>query len=112
MNDQREPISINSSAIAVAGVGGLGMIALVVIIAATFAVARWLLLGGVSGGVILAALLILRRRHRQLGGPRGDLPIVLFSSAVQGREAQAGTIEEDRSRIEREPRQNFAISET
>ena len=112
MNDQREPISINSSAIAVAGVGGLGMIALVVIIAATFAIARWLLVGGVVGGVILAAILILRRRYRQLGEPRGSVPIVLFSAGVQGRDAAAGTIEEDGGRIEREPRQHLAISET
>lgn len=95
MNDQQKPISINSSSIAVAGVGGLGMIALVVIIAATFPVARGLVVGGIVGGVCLAAILILRRRRQQLGGPRSDLPIVLFSMAVQRHDAKAGTGEED-----------------
>ena len=112
MNNQREPISINSSAIAVAGLGGLGMIALVVIIAATFAIARWLLLGGVAGGVILAAILILRRRHRQLGGPRGDLPIVLFSTGYQVRDAKLDAIDENRRRIEQEPRRRLAARRT
>ena len=100
MNNQREPISINSSAIAVAGVGGLGMIALVAIIAATFPIARWLLIGGIVGGVLLAAFLILRRRHRQLGEPRSDLPIVLFPTAVQQHDAKADTSEEDRGYLE------------
>lgn len=112
MNDQRNPISINSSAIAVAGVGGLGMIALVVIIAATFAIARLLLAGGAVGGVIVAAILILRRRNRQLGEPRGDLPIVLLSPGVQRHNAQAGTGEDGGSRNEAEPPQQWAITET
>jgi hypothetical protein len=112
MNKQRQPISINSSAIAVAGVGGLGMIALVVIIAATFAIARFLLFGGLVGGVILAATLMMRRRHRQLGEPRGDLPIVLFATRVQRLDPKGDTMSEDRRSIVREPRQQLAISET
>ena len=112
MNDQRKPISINSSAIAVAGVGGLGMIALVVIIAATFPVARWLVVSGMVGGVFMGAILILRRRHRQLGGPRSDLPIVLFSMAVQRHDAKNGTSEEDPGYLGSESRKDFAIVET
>jgi hypothetical protein len=67
MKNQWEPVWINSSTIAVAGVGGLGMMALVLVIAATFAIARWLLVGGLVGGVLLALVLIALRRGREAG---------------------------------------------
>ena len=75
-----KPLTIDSSAITVAGIGGIGMIGLVVIIAATFPIARWLLLGGLSAGAVVAAVLILRRRSRQIGSPGDDLPIELFAT--------------------------------
>ena len=43
MDDRSERPSINMSAIPVAGIGGLGMLALVVIMAIAFPAARWLL---------------------------------------------------------------------
>lgn len=55
---------INISAIPVAGIGGLGMVALAAIIAVAFPLARWLLVGGIVSGVAIAAVLILVRRGR------------------------------------------------
>ena len=77
MSDSR-PLQINMSAISVAGVGGLGMVAMVGIMAAAFQPARWLLAAGIAGGATIAIALIAKRRHRRIGGPRGDLPLVLF----------------------------------
>jgi hypothetical protein len=54
MDDRSERLSINMSAIPVAGIGGLGMLALVVIMAIAFPVARWLLFGGLAGGLLVA----------------------------------------------------------
>jgi len=72
MVDNSERPSINISAIPVAGIGGLGMVGLVVIMAMAFPVARSLLAGGLAGGVLLALTLLFARRHRRLGAPRGD----------------------------------------
>ena len=79
MVDNSERPSINISAIPVAGIGGLGMVGLVVIMAMAFPVARSLLAGGLAGGVLLALTLLFARRHRRLGAPRGDLPTSIFS---------------------------------
>lgn len=56
--------SINSSAIRVAGAGGIGMLALVIVLAIAFPAARWLLAGGVAGGAIVGAVLFAVRRRR------------------------------------------------
>jgi hypothetical protein len=82
MDDRSERLSINMSAIPVAGIGGLGMLALVVIMAIAFPVARWLLFGGLAGGLLVALALVLGRRKHRLGAPRGDLPTSLFSSSL------------------------------
>jgi hypothetical protein len=80
----RQPLSINISAIGVAGIGGLGMVALVAIIAIAFPIARWVLLSGILGGGLLAVALIKWRLFKQQG-PRNDLPIVLFPSEAEPR---------------------------
>jgi hypothetical protein len=80
MKPSWKPLTIDSSAITVAGIGGIGMVALVAIIAVNFPIARWLLIGGVSAGAVLASVLILRRRSRQVGSPGDDLPIELFAT--------------------------------
>jgi hypothetical protein len=81
MDDRSERLSINMSAIPVAGIGGLGMLALVVIMAIAFPVARWLLFG-LAGGLLVALALVLGRRKHRLGAPRGDPPTSLFSSSL------------------------------
>ena len=50
MSESPRRLDINSSAIRIAGVGGLGMVALVVLIAADLQPARWLLAACVGGG--------------------------------------------------------------
>ena len=61
--DDRDPIvQINMSAIPVAGIGGIGMLALAAIIAAVFVEARRLLFVGLGGGVLFAVLLVAYRR--------------------------------------------------
>ena len=82
MKPSWNPLTIDSSAITVAGIGGIGMVALVAIIAVNFPIARWLLIGGVSAGAILASVLILRRRSRRIGSPGDDLPIELFATPL------------------------------
>jgi hypothetical protein len=78
------------SAIPVAGIGGLGMLALVVIMAIAFPAARWLRFGGLAGGLLVALALVLGRRKHRLGAPRGDLPTSLFSSLTVDETSSAG----------------------
>jgi hypothetical protein len=82
MSERNQPLSINMSAIPVAGVGGLGMLAMVAVIAVAFPVARLLLLAGVVGGVLVGVALVLSRRRRESVGPRGDLPQGVFSAGA------------------------------
>jgi len=58
---RRPEISI--SAIPVAGIGGAGLVVVAVSMAVVFPEARWLLTGGLVGGVILAVALVLLRRR-------------------------------------------------
>ena len=70
MREQTGPISINTNAIRIEGTGGIGMLAMVILIALAIPVAGWLLAGSVAGGAVTAAVL-LRRRHglREPGDP-------------------------------------------
>jgi hypothetical protein len=56
--------SINMAKIPVAGIGGLGMVALVVVMAIALPMARWLLLIAGPAGLLLAAALVLYRRRQ------------------------------------------------
>ena len=76
----RRVTSINMSAIPVNGVGGLGMIAIAVVIAIEYPEAHWLLALSLIGGVCMAAGTILWRRTHRTEGPSGDHPGVLFAS--------------------------------
>ena len=60
--DER-PVAINISAIPVAGVGGLGLVAMAVVVAVFFPAIGWMMAAAVVGGVALAAAIILVRRH-------------------------------------------------
>jgi hypothetical protein len=55
---------INSSAIPVAGIGGLGMLAFAGVIAYAFPEARWLLALGLAAGTIFASALVVLHRRR------------------------------------------------
>ncbi|PYR59428.1 MAG: hypothetical protein DMF91_14845 [Acidobacteria bacterium] len=65
MSDQPRYARINISAIPVAGIGGLGMIAIAAVIAITMPLVRWVVLSGAVAGTLLGGALILIRRRRR-----------------------------------------------
>ena len=68
MSEQPRHARINISAIPVAGIGGLGMIAIAAVIAITMPLVRWVVLSGAVAGTLLGgALILFRRRHRARG---------------------------------------------
>lgn len=72
------PVAINISGISVAGVGGLGMVAIAALVTWVMPEAWWLAVFGATGGVVLATALVLVRRHYKSSGPSGSDPAVLF----------------------------------
>ena len=70
---QKGPIvQINSSAIPVAGIGGIGLLGVAIVIGGLAAEARLILFGGLAGGVALAWFSIVRRRRATRSHPSGD----------------------------------------
>jgi hypothetical protein len=61
-----------------AAVGGLGAVALGVLITLVAPQAWWLLLFGALGGVLLGIVMIVVGRHRVLSGPGSGSPGILF----------------------------------
>lgn len=65
MTDRPRDVQINISSIPVAGIGGLGLMVMAVVIAATFPLVRWVVIGGAATGAVLAlGIIFLRRRQR------------------------------------------------
>jgi hypothetical protein len=78
MRQDERQVSINASAIPVAGVGGLGLVAMAVVVSVFFPAIGWMMAVALGSGILLAvALVALRRKHRG-GGPSGDHPAILF----------------------------------
>ena len=73
----RTPITINMSSIPVKGAGGLGLLAMVLLMAAAIPAARWMLIGSLLAGAVAAALVIYRHRSHGIGAPGGDQPMGL-----------------------------------
>jgi hypothetical protein len=69
MTDQNRPVAINMSGIPVAGVGGLGLVAVAVLITIVLPAAWWLVLFGAAGGCVVGITLVLMRRRRCSSGP-------------------------------------------
>jgi len=66
MTEEKRTVEINMSGIPVAGVGGLGLVAIAVLMAYALP-ATWLPLAiGVAGGGLFATAVILARRRRPL----------------------------------------------
>ncbi len=74
----RERADINMSGIPVAGDGGLGMLAVAVVMATYYPQAWWLIAFGSIGGAAFAGGLVWYRRHDRASGPSGDDPSILF----------------------------------
>ena len=73
-----------------APMGGLGLIAMVVLVAVVWPQAWWYLVFAVLGGVVLGICMIAVSRRRIVGSPSGGSPRILFShdSPAKSRLAQ------------------------
>jgi hypothetical protein len=78
MSQDDRRVEINISGIPVAGVGGLGLVAMAVWVSVVMPELRGTLVAGLSGGAVLAIALIVARRHIKSSGPSGTDPKILF----------------------------------
>jgi hypothetical protein len=101
MSTRQAPLTINMSTIRVAGVGGLGMVATIVVVAMAIPVARVLLLAGIACGALLAWWMIRSRRMRPVNGQSGSGPVGLVLSS-HGEEVR-GELAAGRVRAPRDP---------
>ena len=91
MTQPERDVQINISGIPVAGVGGLGLVAIAVLVSVVMPAAGWLMLSGVAGGCLLGTVLVLARRRADKREPGGRAPSVLFvESAAERRELPLG----------------------
>lgn len=78
MTEPDRPVQINISGIPVAGVGGLGLVAMAVLVSIVMPEAWWLMVAGLTGGCLLGVVLIVARQRTRPPGPSGDDPRILF----------------------------------
>lgn len=97
MGQDNRRVEINISGIPVAGIGGLGLVAMAVLVSVMMPAARGTMLAGLAGGVVLAVLLVLARRHIKTKGPSGDDPAVLFRALPPEAGSRANAGHEPRS---------------
>jgi membrane protein implicated in regulation of membrane protease activity len=81
MRDHDHVWRIDMSHIPVAGMGGLGLVAMALFTAFWLPAGRWMLLVGAAGGVLIAAALIGWRRFHRANRPDGDHPAILFQES-------------------------------
>lgn len=86
---QQDPARINISGIPVAGVGGLGLVAIAVLITMVMPAAWWLMVAGLVGGVVIGAALVAARHGLSTRGPSGSDPTILFRSLPADRLRQS-----------------------
>ena len=78
MTQPERDVQINISGIPVAGVGGLGLVAMAILVAVVMPAAGLLMVSGVAGGCLLGTVLVLARRRADKREPGGRAPSVLF----------------------------------
>jgi hypothetical protein len=78
MPENRRPAEINISGVPVAGVGGLGLVAIAALMTYQMPEAWLFIAAGATGGVLLGAILVFVGRHRTRSGPSGSDPSILF----------------------------------
>lgn len=78
MSPRNLPKRTNLSGSPVEGIGGLGLIALGVLVTVVVPQVWWAVLGAVLGGVVLGIVMVVISRHRLLSSPSGGRPGVLF----------------------------------
>jgi hypothetical protein len=88
---------INMSGIPVNGIGGLGLVAVSVLMTVVLPEAWWLLVLGVTGGIVLGGVMALARRRHVPSGPSGDDPTILFRPEPVNRSGRshAGVLRSD-----------------
>jgi hypothetical protein len=80
-------VTINISGIPVAGVGGLGLVAVAALVAYFLPALRPAVGLGAAGGILLGIAIVAFRRHHVPSGPSGDDPKILFrAEPVMSRE--------------------------
>jgi len=80
------PVEINMSSIPVNGIGGLGLVAVTVVMTIVMPEAWGLVVLGAVGGVVLAVVLVLVRRKLVPSGPSGSDPTILFRAQPEERD--------------------------
>ena len=90
MTPEKRPVEINISGIPVAGVGGLGLVAMAVLVSVVRPEIGWMMVPALCGGVVTGVALVLARRVWKGSGPSGDDPKILFRDlpADSGRHAE------------------------
>ena len=88
-----DPATLNLSGIRVQGIGGLGLIAVVLLISFTMPAAWWLAATGLASGIVLGVFLIVRRRRVGLAGGGDDGPLTLFGSTPPQQDEQTAASE-------------------
>jgi hypothetical protein len=78
MRQDERQVSINASAIPVAGIGGLGLVAMAVVVSVFFPAIGWMMAAALGSGIVLAVALVAFRRLHRSGAPSGDDPAILF----------------------------------
>ena len=85
MTPRDRDVSINMSGISVAGVGGLGLVAVAALTTVVLPQAWWLVVFGAVGGALLGVALVVVGRHHTPSGPSGSDPAILFRAAPESR---------------------------
>ena len=75
--DERQ-VSINISSIPVAGIGGLGLVAMATVVSIFFPAIGWMMAAGLASGILLGLALVALRRQSTDAGAGGDDTKVLF----------------------------------
>ena len=90
MAPEDRDVNINMSGISVAGVGGLGLVAVAALMTYVLPQAWWLEVIGAAGGTLVGIAIVAFRRHHVSSGPSGDDPRILFraEAPVATREPQ------------------------
>lgn len=63
MSQDERPVSINISRIPVAGLGGLGLVAMAVVVSVFFPAIGWMMAAALAGGLLLGLALLAYRRY-------------------------------------------------
>jgi hypothetical protein len=93
MAPEDRDVNINMSGISVAGVGGLGLVAVAALMTYVLPQAWWLEVIGAAGGTLVGIAIVWFRRHYVPSGPSGDDPRILFRAETPAAKAESQTPE-------------------